>query len=193
MSRLMRIAGILAVALFMMPAAVADEFTGNVNFLIGQKMLKSSDWAPLEDQFAFGAEMSWGMSEWPVYVATDVIGSSDEMDITGGLTLEARTSEVDLGVRKFWDADRIHPYLGGGLAIIYADARLRVGGLRISDDDTGAGFWAGGGVTWRLGSRFNIGVSARYSNAGVTIAGVDADAGGFTAGLLLGWGWPEAR
>jgi hypothetical protein len=50
--------------------------------------------------------------------------------------------------------------------------------------------WAGGGVFWRLGRRFNLGGTVRWSDAQVTLFDNDVQAGGVTYGLLLGWGWP---
>jgi hypothetical protein len=55
------------------------------------------------------------------------------------------------------------------------------------------GLWIGGGIYWRLGSRFNIGLAARYSSASVELFGVDVEAGGPMYGMLLGWGWPASK
>ena len=130
-----------------------------------------------------------------------------------GVDALTTTFEVDLGVRKVWEFDHsnIRPYVGGGPAFISASTRLSdpddffFGGA-VSDSDLGVGWWAGGGVFWRLGEKLNLGVNARYSTAKVEFtstgdSATDAllfggsgarnrtDVGGAHIGLLLGWGW----
>ena len=46
-----------------------------------------------------------------------------------------------------------------------------------------------GGIFWRLGKRFNLGLEARFSAAQVKLSGRDVQAGGVSVGLILGWGW----
>jgi len=184
----------LLVVLFLMApgAASAGDWTGQANFFLGQKMLKSGDWEPVEDQPEFGAEVSWGKKSWPILIATDVFGSSDEQTVSG-VKLEGNTSELDLGIRKIWGDKNVHGFLGGGFANIHAEAKATLSGLSGSVDDSSPGAWVGGGVFWRLGTRFNIGLSGRLSRATVTFSGVDVEAGGSHAGLLLGWGWPATK
>jgi len=79
------------------------------------------------------------------------------------------------------------------VALVYGKFEVSSGGITVSDDDSVQGGWVGGGVFWRLGRAFNIGVSARYSKATVTFFGVDGEGGGTHLGLLLGWGWPAGR
>ena len=62
-------------------------------------------------------------------------------------------------------------------------------GISVSDDDTALGLWIGGGVYWTPAEHFNIGLEAKYSNAEVTLFGVDANAGGGHFGALIGYHW----
>ena len=102
--------------------------------------------------------------------------------------LEAETSELNIGVRKIWDqSPNVRPFIGGGLAFINAEAKGSGLGVTVSDDDTGTGIWIGGGVYWTLADHFNIGLEAKYSDAEVTIFGVDAEAGGTHFGVLVGY------
>lgn len=128
-----------------------------------------------------------------------------------GLDIGTSTFELDLGVRKTWDFDksRIHPYIGGGPAFISASACLADAGDHCYwdddiDSDMAVGWWVGGGLFWRLGERFNLGLNLRYSSAEIEFDRTgdplvdDAlfedddnklDVGGVHAGLILGWGW----
>ena len=183
----------LAVLLLAPAMTFAD---GNANFLIGTKQLDSDDWEPLEDQDALGLELSFGKSTWPIHIAVDLFTTSateDDFTVNLGLPvtvdLEGSTMELDLGARKVWGKNMTRPFLGGGLAAIYADLDAEID----QDDDVGMGLWVGGGVFWRIGSRFNIGGSVRYSDVSVNLFEVDGDAGGLTYGVILGWGWPGKK
>jgi len=154
-----------------------------VNFFLGQKMLDKEDWEPAEDQSEFGAITTFGGEDWPVHIAADLLGSQE--DVTEmGIDATASTTELDFGVRKIWGKNKLHPFLGGGLAVINGEIEA----LGVSVDDDGTGYWIDGGLFWRLGKRFNIGFEARYSRADITLLGVDGDAGGEHIGLILGFG-----
>jgi len=191
LSRHGKLVAIAAIFCLAAPSAVLAG-TGNANFFLGGKALNKSDWEPLEDQAEFGAEVTFGRDGWPVSVAIDVLGSATE-ETESGIDFEGRTSELCVGVRKIWEVNRTRPYIGGGIALVTAEFEGDVSGVNISDDDNGIGAWIGGGVFWRLGSRFNLGIAARYSKAEVTLFGADGEAGGTHAGILLGWGWPASK
>jgi hypothetical protein len=47
-------------------------------------------------------------------------------------------------------------------------------------------------VFYRIGGKFNIGASTRWSTGGgLDINGIDRNPGGVQIGLLLGFGWPK--
>jgi len=162
--------------------------SGNVNFFLGQKMLEEGDWEPIENQGEFGAQITVGKEQWPVQIAIDVLGSSKEDEVFG-IDVRGGTVEVDFGVRKIFGKNDVHPFVGGGIASIFGVAEGELFGFSVDDDDSAAGFWVDGGVFWRLGKRFNIGLDVRYSKAEIKLFNVDVNAGGTHAGLLLGWGW----
>jgi opacity protein-like surface antigen len=174
-------------------ASQAQNWTGNVNFFLGGKVLDEDDWAPLDEQPEFGILIDFKQHHWPVSIAIDLLHSRDDHGQFVGnnfLNVEGNTTELNLGVRKIWDHfPRVRPYIGGGLAIINAEVEASVSGAKVSVDDTGAGFWINGGVYWTLGKSFNIGIDLRYSKAEVTFFNVDIEAGGVHTGLLLGIHW----
>jgi hypothetical protein len=171
-------------------SAVFAKAEGDVNFFLGIKTLDEDDWEPIEDQGAFGAEISIGQDTWPVMIAIDPFFSGAKDD-EFGFDLKGATSELAIGVRKIWNVDNVHPYVGGGPSLLSASLEVENPfGADVDDDDTTLGWWLGGGVFWRLGSRFNIGIAARFSSGEVTLFDVDLEAGGLQGGLLLGWGWP---
>ena len=187
----MRMAPALALLFFvaavMTPAVARADSKGDVNFIIGQKKL-DKDWDPNDSQGEFGAEVTWGGSDWPIAFATDIVASSAAADIIG-VEVKDQSSELAFGVRKIWEAGHARPYIGGGIAKLAV--QREAGGVKVDDSTLGA--WIGGGIFWRLGSRFNIGLAARISRGQVTLNGTDTEAGGSHAGLILGWGWPAHK
>jgi len=169
--------------------AFASDFTGNVNFFLGQKSLKSSDWSPLEDQTAFAVLVDFKQSGWPVSIAIDTLGSYKESTVSG-IKFEGSTAEVDLGVRKIWDISgaTMRPYVGGGIAFIKAKLQ-GTSGFTVSDEDSNTGYWLNGGIYWALTPHFNLGVDLRYSKADVTVFGFNVEAGGTSTGLIAGYHW----
>ncbi|MEJ2391093.1 MAG: hypothetical protein P8019_06775 [Gammaproteobacteria bacterium] len=169
--------------------AYASDFTGNVNFFLGQKSLKSSDWSPLENQTAFAVLVDFKQNNWPVSIAIDTLGSYKESTVSG-IKFEGSTGEVDLGIRKIWDVSgtAMRPYVGGGIAFIKAKLQGTYG-FTVSDEDNGVGYWLNGGIYWALTPHFNLGMDLRYSQAKVTLYGIEVEAGGTSAGLIAGYHW----
>lgn len=172
-------------------AFAAGEWTGHVNFFLGQTYLRSSDWAPVERQDAYGLEIDFRKREWPFNIAIDVIGSDQEEDSlvsgTGRVVQNsAEVSELDLGIRKYWDQNPLfHPFVGGGLSLVTAEMQS----LGVEDDDDGVGFWLDAGISLALSEHFNMGVEVRYSMAEVTLLGENRTTGGFSVGGLIGYRW----
>ncbi len=194
---------LLLLGLAAQPILAQSRTTGHVNFSFGTKQM-DDDWEPVEDQGAFGFGVSWGKRTWPVHIVIDVLASYEKEEI-GSVDFEGSTGELGLGLQKTWDIGSFHPFLAAGIAAVYARAEVDVDlpsplDVSASEDELGGGVWTKGGVFWRLGSNFNIGLSVRYSAAEVTfdsvdlstleVEEIDLEAGGLHAGLLLGWGWP---
>jgi len=169
--------------------AHANGSSGNVNFLLGTKTLDTNDWAPFEEQAAFGVLVDFKQKNWPISIAIDILGSYDE-EVLLGVKTEATTSEFDIGIRKIWEisGSSIRPFIGGGIAFVRGEIKTS-NFVTLSVDDNGTGIWLNGGVYWTLGQHFNLGLQARYSRAEITFAGIDGEAGGTHAGIMLGYHW----
>jgi hypothetical protein len=184
--RLFMVLTILGVITSLAPAvSLAEGFAGHVNFLVGLKALEEDDWLPLEKQIGAGIESTWGREGWPIWIAVDLYRSRDSETVLGS-RVEAETREAGLGIRRVWNNDDAHVYLGVG--VDYLSAEIEVDGE--SDDDHTLGGWVGGAAFWRVGARANVGVTLRYSNGRVTLFDDETKAGGIQSGILLGWGWP---
>jgi hypothetical protein len=192
-----RLAWIVALLCSLMAAPVF-ALTGNVNMFLGEKQLDNSDWnPPFDEQDEFGIMFDIGDRYWPVSFAVDLLGSSRTVDyIDGDRTIS--TGELDLGVRKIFDiyGTSLHPYVGGGLALISATFEDYYFGYGTdTSEDSSAGVWLNGGIYWTFGNIFNLGLDVRYSAADVTLYNFDqaryetVDAGGVHTGLILGVHW----
>ncbi len=189
---------ILAVAFVALPYdafAQQSGSTGNVNLFLGGKALDEDDWEPADSQGEIGIEVDVRPRDWPISLVIGLRGGADEADVfdpvLGSATFESSTSELNVGVKKIWEpaGTPLRPYVGGGLVYATAEATLKTAFGDVSEDDSGVGFWLGGGLYVTLAEHFNLGVDLRFSRAEVTIFGVDAEAGGNHLGLIAGYHW----
>jgi len=161
------------------------DWTGNLNFFLGAKALDEYEWEPADEQDEYGVEVDFKQVGWPVSIAIDFLSGSGKGTYWGD-KFESKTSELNVGVRKIWDVfPLVRPFIGGGISFITGE----FSGPGLSDDDSSAGIWIGGGVYWTLGKNFNIGLEGKYSTADVTLFGCTADAGGGHFGMLVGFHW----
>ncbi len=180
----------ITVATFSLIAAPAFASTGNVNAFLGQKHLDSSDWSPVDDQIQIGIISDVRGDNWPISFAADLLVSGDKAKMAGPDILGS-TLEFDFGVRKVFDIPNaaIHPYVGGGPALISARRELDYGSSTVSDSDSGAGYWVSGGIYWTFSEHYNAGIDLRHSKANVDLFGITRDAGGNHAGIMFGYKW----
>jgi len=198
--------------LLVTPALGADA-----SLLLGQKKLDlnldSSDLKPLEDQNFVGVLLNFGGKEWPVSLAVDLIFASDDVSDSYSYTyygytysysakVSVDTSELDVGVRKFFGENKVQGYVGGGMAYIDAEVSIdaSVSGpflptISISDSesDNGIGYFLNGGVRFQVGPRVHVGLDVRYSDVSVDFgqnsAGDNIDIGGTYYGAFVGFRW----
>ena len=172
-----------------------DPWTGNFNLRVGAKFLGGGDWSPVDDHTLWGLHFDFRRPHWPLNLVLDVSYSFDEADRRVHLAgigperqeVEGRTFEWNLGVRKIWEDHRhLRPYVGFGPAVIWAEQRTDATVAAAKKDDTGLGFWLGGGLYATLYDRLNLGLDLRYSYAKVDLF-EDVNAGGFQAGMLVGY------
>ncbi len=177
------VAGILAAAT---PAAAA----GNANFILGVRAL-GDEWDPIDEQGVLGLNMDLGGASWPVQIEFGFHASGAEDDI-GPLDVTASIAELQVGVQKFWKVgSTMRPFVGGGLALVWAEVELEDNlGFSVDEDDNTVGAYVHGGIYWRLGKAFNIGLDGRITGTGDLEAfGSEVDANYFQLGMILGFGW----
>jgi len=161
-----------------------NDWTGNINFVYGSKSLDKEDWRPLESQSQSGLAVDFGKKNWPIHLAVAYVLSSDDdaftMDINGDLwdtKIKGSTSELRLGVKKFWSPSfPIKSYIGGGISIINGKIKMMTvsinNGAYIGSDsqsDQGFGGYINGGIFWTIVDHFNLGVDLGYSKASIKI------------------------
>jgi opacity protein-like surface antigen len=198
----MRRSGILFTVLALVLAFAATQIPAaknSFNFFIGHKSIDDLEDIDLDSQVDFGIEMSFAGDDWPVAIAVDLLGSSASEDVSipsyyyygsYDVDVESTNWELDFGVRKTWEfASPVRPYFGGGIALGRGELEVDFDGLSASDDENGIGYWIGGGVYWKIGNSFNLGLNLRHSKIDVEIEGDDLDIGGTHVGLVLGWGY----
>ena len=169
---------------------------GSANFLVGLRQLDEELWDPLDQQGAFGVTVDFGGAEWPIHLETGFYGSGEQDLFIDNFTLQgdvsANVAELFLGVNKTWEpGGSIRPFVGGGLTT--ASVNVEILG-NVEDDDSSLGAYVHGGVYWRLGKRFNLGLDARIlTGTDLTVFDADVDVDYVQGGLILGFGWPASK
>jgi len=157
--------------------------------------------ADLSDQIYFGLMTSIGDADWPVEIAVDFLFafSSGEEEVVvedplgndqARIEIEAGTIETHVGVRKWWDSGPRSIFLGGGLGIFLAErTETDRDDVSLNVEDEAFGLWVDCGMTWRVASKWSVGLELRYSHAQVDLFDDDLDAGGVHLGILAGRDW----
>ena len=176
--------------------AEAGDFSGNAYLFAGQKTLDKKDWEPLDEHPEVGAFLDFKKNNWPLSLAFNVLMSRDDKNLPiqsfGTVKLTGTTKEFDIGVRKVWGKQSmLHPYIGGGIALIKAELEYDFDNLSISEsfDDSGTGFWVDAGVHLYINKSISLGALIKYSQAEATILDTTGEIGGIHAGITAGLHW----
>jgi len=192
----------LFVASLFGPSSAKAETRGDMRLLLGLKSLDEDAWGPLSHQVQAGLQLAVAKTKWPVDISVQFAkGRDSESKLAPGAgfllpfslfspdayitVAESETEELALGARKSWRSHGVRPYLAGGPALVRG--RLRVESTR--SRDSSLGYWLQAGLLFGSADGWTFGLDARYSRAGIRLAGVDAEAGGPQAGLTFGFGW----
>jgi hypothetical protein len=174
------------------------KWTGHINYIFGYKIL-SNDWKPAEDQIEFGlVDLDLRRSNWQVSIVGQLLMtySSDIPERYGFEGDFSSTYEFNLGLRKVWEnSSCFHPFLGGGPSIIGGSTTRQIdrpfgGAIYVQDDnDTGYGYWVGGGFYWVLTERLHTGLNAQYTSGKIKLFENDLNAGGIHLNVIIGYHW----
>jgi len=153
-----------------------------------QSMSDSTAWEGIDQPIALGLDFaSHGTRSQfgPEYG----LGIAGDGTTVAGIDVSSFFVELYGGARYTWDvgeAARFHPYLGAGLAYIFASVD---GAGLVSDDDSSLGGYVHGGAFYRLGDSFCLGIDARVvGGTSASLFGVETDLDYFELALTLGWG-----
>jgi outer membrane protein W len=176
----------LAASLLLPLTASADtgEAGTNIQLLGGFKTLTDSDWKPAEDQTVFGVQYDVQPESWPLSFAVGLItgqSPSEESDVAtlGKVTSQSRTTELNVGVRKYIQKDKLRPFVGVGISVVRAELETTTAAGSVDDSGTGAGPWAGLGILYMISDWLGVGAQVQYSYVKVDdIFDQNLDAGG---------------
>lgn len=88
---------------------------------------------------------------------------------------------VHLSLRYTFRLGKVNPYLQGGFTYLFYNEESDIGSVK----EEGRGFSADGGIEFKISSHFTIDVGAKYSQVTVKPTTVEADLGGFQAGMAF--------
>ena len=200
MERARAAARALVPALLALGLSQAAE-AGNVNFTLGTRQFTDSALEPVEEQAVVGVNVEWNQETLPFSLVVGLHRSSDDRNVGAAFRdrVSAELTVVDLsfGIAKIWDKHpHARPFVGGGLSLIHAEAEVSFFGLTEGDEAVELGLYLDGGIFWRVGKTFNVGITGRYTLTEVEddvlferLNDFEADLDSLQVGMILGWGW----
>jgi hypothetical protein len=181
----------------------ATASSGNVQFLLGQRTF-NDDWRPVDRQWLLGVQGDWGEEDWPVHIAWGFTLSAAQEEPTNSPGFEFTTGVGSLSFGAVWvplQDSAFRPYLGAGIEYAYASYELDIDPPSYDDTDGSLGYYLNGGLFWRLGPQFNLGLDVRLGRGAsydfevpvlFSISDTATLSGNYTQyALLLGFGWPN--
>lgn len=88
---------------------------------------------------------------------------------------------IHLSLRYTFKLGRVNPYLQGGFTYLFFNEESDIGTVK----DEGKGYSADGGIEFKVSSNFTIDIGMKYSQVNVKPTIVEADLGGFQAGMAF--------
>lgn len=143
-------------------------------------------WEDLESPVMLGVE--GGNVGRPLGYEVGLSIAGDSTDVAG-VDVSNRFLELSAGGRLIFGEGTVLPYLGAGLALVMVEIEAEDGGLTASDDDVTPGFYGHGGILFRVGERFHLGLDARLMmGTEVDLVGIESDADYAQLAAVFAWG-----
>lgn len=176
--------------------AAAEEYEGNMNLVLYGRNLTSDVWEGVDEHV--GVSLTWDMGKPRRILHWDFglhFSDSDETfydPYYGPIREKVTIGELSAGGLRIWDSKRFKPYLGAGVTLMLITDELETFSGGLDDDAFVTGLYVRGGIYWRIGEMFNLGIDGRLTYTD------DADLFGFESapnyrqlGLLFGVGSPQ--
>ncbi len=166
-----------------------NAWTGNLNILAGFSEFIPNEWDGVVTQSQTGFSFDIGKKSWLAHLAIDYrIGTGS--DTYQGVDHTSDLTELDLGMRMYYEADTMKwaSYFGLGLALI--EDKLEAPGIGLSEEGSELGYWFNAGLIYRFHNKWNLGVDFRYTDLFVdTVDNPDIIPNHFFYGLTAGYHW----
>jgi hypothetical protein len=165
-------------------AAQASALDVHVD-LYGGVFQGSSDTEPVDKRTEVGAMADLTLDILPFGFCANVLYNKDDVDGADEGLEEVATTELQLGLFKQFDVPVIHPFIGGGVALLNTSIEAAD---EADEDESTIGAWA------YVGARMTIlfidfGVVGGYTWAEAEVDGDDVDVGGWRVGGFVGVGF----
>jgi hypothetical protein len=149
------------------PFSTGDEEAPERGFavLVGARDLEAeSDFGSTDEQPLGGAELHWARPGAPLALELGLSYSTDADEPSLAPELETEGADLGLGLRyRFTDLGVFHPYLAGGLALLYGRTESVGPGFPTTEDtDWDGGVYAHGGVWAPFGDDLRLGLDLRW-------------------------------
>lgn len=131
----------------------------------------------------FGGEVGFGLrGNLSLWLSGDFFTKTGKLTFTGEET-KIQITPACAGVQFRFSASRLSPYVGAGVGYFQFKETNPIGEVK----EGNLGFVGKAGLSFDLGTAFFLDLQAKYSYCKVKPQEVEADLGGFQAGLGLGF------
>ncbi len=189
------VAAIGLVCMLATTAVSAEPMAGNTQFIVGQRYLDDF-WKPLDRPVVWGFGVDFAPEKSPVHVAFSMFFSGDRKTVSTpflGDTGHVENGFLEMSAGGVWLPVKhgiVRPYLGGGVAQVFAWTGSSYNLFDNSDGDHSFGLYADAGVFFKVGDVFQIGVDGRLlEGTSISIAGFDGNANYGQIGVMFGFSW----
>jgi opacity protein-like surface antigen len=145
------------------PSEVADAQASDTHRTASGVLGAGRTW---DDESSLGTgPVIGGRVDWRVFGTTRVELSVDALlhDRKGGFfQADGRTAFIGASLLHRFGAERVQPYILGGLHLARHSGSTTFADLRVERDSTDFGYHFGGGLVVRAGERLEVGPEARF-------------------------------
>ncbi len=197
LSRNFALTSLLIASICLNNTVAADEWEFHAATSLNTKSMDVDGWRAIDtdglvlkqDSFV-GGMFDMKKTSWPLAIAIDLFVTGDNRK-NEGFEETAISSEVHIGVRKYWGTaeDQWRPYFGGGVALLGTELQSEFDNFTVSESDADTGLWVGGGINLHFNAHWYVGLDVRYSTGSLEVFEQKRDLDGVMSGLSVGFVW----
>jgi hypothetical protein len=179
----------LILTIYMFTGTLFADNTQHLSLQIGQKILKESDWTPIEDQIEVGISFDASIYETNNYIALSFLNGLSRKTYStyyyGDYEKILETREYRIGYRRYANiSDKVSFFCGIGGQYSTVKISTEYSSITNSTDEDTYGLYIEIAETYKITDNFAVGLKVDYSKAKIKTKFNESEIGGIHYGLL---------